>query len=78
MLPNQVDDRILAAVGGPSVACDQAAVLAHQRRRRPAPLLDARGDRGDLGIRVGPCNIKAYGVKEDAALPENSGTVFVR
>jgi hypothetical protein len=23
-------------------------------------------------------NIKAYGVKEDAALPENSGTVFVR
>ena len=23
-------------------------------------------------------NIKAYGVKEDAAVPENSGTVFVR
>jgi len=23
-------------------------------------------------------NIKAYGVKEDAALPEDSGTVFVR
>jgi hypothetical protein len=23
-------------------------------------------------------NIKAYGVKEDAGLPENSGTVFVR
>src|SRR5580704_13656129 len=37
-----------------SVACDQASVLAHQRRRRPAPLLDARGYRGDLGIRVGP------------------------
>jgi hypothetical protein len=31
-----------------------STVLAHQRRRRPAPLLDARGDRGDLGIRVGP------------------------
>ena len=29
--------------------------LAHQRRARPAPLLDARGYRGDLGIRVGPC-----------------------
>jgi hypothetical protein len=36
------------------VARNQAAVLAHQRRRRPSPLLDARGDRGDLGIRVGP------------------------
>jgi hypothetical protein len=23
-------------------------------------------------------NIKAYGLKEDAALPEDSGTVFVR
>jgi hypothetical protein len=34
---------------------NQATVLAHQRRRRPAPLLDARGYRGDLGIRVGPC-----------------------
>jgi DNA-binding MarR family transcriptional regulator len=31
------------------------AVLAHQRRRRPAPLLDARGDGGDLSIGVGPC-----------------------
>src|SRR5580692_7586045 len=38
----------------PGVARDQAAVLAHQRRRRPAPLLDACRDRGDLGIRVGP------------------------
>ena len=34
---------------------NQATVLAHQRRRRPTPLLDARGSRGDLGIRVGPC-----------------------
>jgi hypothetical protein len=39
----------------PGVARNQATVLAHQRRRRPAPLLDARGYRGDLGIRVGPC-----------------------
>src|SRR6202040_502644 len=39
----------------PGVARNQPAVLAHQRRRRPAPLLDARGYRGDLGIRVGPC-----------------------
>ena len=46
----------LARFGGeyPRVARDQPAVLAHQRRRRPAPLLDARGYRGDLGIRVGP------------------------
>src|SRR6202043_45721 len=36
----------------PSVARDQPTILAHQRRRRPAPLLDARSDRGDLGIRV--------------------------
>ena len=36
------------------MARNQATVLAHQRRRRPAPLLDARGDRSDLGIRVGP------------------------
>jgi hypothetical protein len=35
-------------------ARDQATVLAHQRRRRPAPLLDARGDRRNLRIRVGP------------------------
>jgi hypothetical protein len=39
----------------PGVARDQAAILAHQRRARPAPLLDACGDRGDLGVRVGPC-----------------------
>jgi hypothetical protein len=39
----------------PGVARNQATVLAHQRRRRPAPLLDARGDGGDLSIRVGPC-----------------------
>jgi hypothetical protein len=38
----------------PGVARDQAAILARQRRRRPAPLLDACRDRGDLGIRVGP------------------------
>jgi hypothetical protein len=31
----------------------QATVLAHQRRRRPTPFLDARGYCGDLGIRVG-------------------------
>src|SRR6202040_2265273 len=36
-----------------SVARNQPAVLAHQRRRRPAPLLDARRDRRDLGVRVG-------------------------
>jgi hypothetical protein len=38
----------------PGMAGNQSAVLAHQRRRRPAPLLDACGYRGDLGIRVGP------------------------
>ena len=38
-----------------SMAGDQATVLAHQRRTRPAPLPDARRDRRDLGIRVGPC-----------------------
>jgi hypothetical protein len=38
----------------PGVARNQAPVLTHQRRRRPAPFLDARGDCGDLGIRVGP------------------------
>jgi hypothetical protein len=37
------------------VARNQPTVLAHQRWRRPAPLLDARGYRGDMGIRVGPC-----------------------
>ena len=37
----------------PGVARDQPAVLAHQRRRRPAPLLDAGRDSGDLRIRVG-------------------------
>jgi hypothetical protein len=36
------------------VARDQAPVLAHQRWRRPAPLLDARGDRGDLSVGVRP------------------------
>ena len=39
----------------PGVARNQATVLAHQRRRRPPPLLDARGYRGDLRIRVCPC-----------------------
>jgi hypothetical protein len=38
----------------PGVARNQTAVLAHQRRARPAPLLDARRYRRDLGIRVGP------------------------
>src|ERR1700730_9789189 len=37
----------------PGVARNQTAVLANQRRRRPAPLLDARRDRRDL--RVGVC-----------------------
>ena len=32
-----------------SVARNQTTVLAHQRRRRPTPLLDARGDGRDLG-----------------------------
>jgi hypothetical protein len=31
-----------------SMARDQTAVLAHQRRRRPAPFLDAGGYRGNL------------------------------
>jgi hypothetical protein len=35
------------------VARDQPTVLTHQRRARPAPLLDAGGYRGDLGVRVG-------------------------
>jgi hypothetical protein len=34
-----------------AMARNQAAILAHQRRRRPTPLLDARGYRGNLG----PC-----------------------
>src|SRR5580704_14380240 len=38
----------------PGVARNQATILAHQRWRRPAPLLDARRDRRDLRIRVGP------------------------
>jgi hypothetical protein len=42
------------------MARDQATVLANQRRRRPAPLLDARGDRSDLGIRVGPCIFRVW------------------
>jgi hypothetical protein len=42
-------------------AGNQSAVLAHQRRRRPAPLLDACRDRGDLGIRVGPC---IFGIRD--------------
>jgi hypothetical protein len=45
----------------PGVARNQTAVLAHQRRRRPAPLLDARGYRGDLGIRVGP---SIFGIRD--------------
>jgi len=36
----------------PGVARNQATVLAHQRRRRPTPLLDARGYRGDLSVGV--------------------------
>src|SRR6202035_1093499 len=42
-------------------ARDQPAVLAHQRRARPAPLLDARNYRGDLGIRVGP---SIFGIRD--------------
>src|SRR4029077_20005660 len=45
----------------PGVARNQTTVLAHQRRRRPTPLLDARGYRGDLS--VGVCaGIFAYGI----------------
>jgi len=44
----------------PGVARNQATVLAHQRRRRPAPLLDARRDRRDLGIRVGPSIFRVW------------------
>src|SRR4029077_3796464 len=36
-----------------SMARNQATVLAHQGRRRPPPLPDARGYRGHLGVRVG-------------------------
>ena len=38
-----------------SMASNQTAILANQRRRRPAPLLDARRDRRDLrvGVRAG-------------------------
>ena len=42
------------------MARNQAAILAHQRWRRPAPFLDARGDRGDLGIRVGPSIFRVW------------------
>jgi hypothetical protein len=44
-----------------SVAVEETTLLYRLNRargrcrRRPAPLLDARGYRGDLGIRVGPC-----------------------
>jgi hypothetical protein len=38
----------------PGMAGNQSAVLAHQRRRRPAPLLDARRDCRNLSVRVGP------------------------
>jgi len=44
----------------PGVARNQAAVLAHQRRRRPAPLLDARSDRCNLGVRVGPSVFRVW------------------
>jgi hypothetical protein len=50
-----LDDAQLPGSEDPGVARNQAAILAHQRWRRPAPLLDARRDRRDLGIRVGPC-----------------------
>src|ERR1700724_2125756 len=36
------------------MAGNQTTVLAHQRRRRPAPLLDARGYRSDLSVGVRP------------------------
>jgi len=46
----------------------------HQRREAIK-----RRDQGEtLADIARSYNIKAYGVKEDAALPENSGTVFVR
>jgi hypothetical protein len=51
-------DPILKRRFAVDVACransTEGGSLAHQRRRRPTPLLDARGYRGDLGIRVGP------------------------
>ena len=43
-----------------SVAGDQATILAHQRRARPAPLLDARRDGRDLGVRVGPSVFRVW------------------
>ena len=49
-----LDDAELPDREHASMARNQAAVLAHQRRRRPAPFLDARGYRGDLRISVGP------------------------
>ena len=45
-------DRLLFRRSRDLVARDQAAVLAHQRRRRPAPLLDARGDGRNLGAEL--------------------------
>src|ERR1700720_3006058 len=50
----------------PGMACNQPTILAHQRRRRPAPLLDARGYRGNLGVRVGAAFF-AYGISRSIA-----------
>ena len=49
-----LDNAELPGSQHPGVARNQAAILAHQRRARPAPFLDARGYRGDLRISVGP------------------------
>ena len=59
---NRTDSGSTRGLGGehPGVARNQATVLAHQRRRRPAPFLDARGDRGDLRIRVGPSVFRVW------------------
>jgi hypothetical protein len=48
-----LDDAELPGGEHASMARNQTAVLAHQRRRRPAPLLDACRDGRNLRIRVG-------------------------
>jgi hypothetical protein len=51
---NRWPDRSIMLGGGltPNQAIRPPS-LSHQRRRRPAPFLDARGYRGNLSIRVG-------------------------
>src|ERR1700731_1140633 len=61
-----------------SMARDQPAVLAHQRRRRPAPLLDARGYRGDLERPIGSWRFSHMGSadRSPTARPYRPATAF--